>query len=148
MTELVDQRTGEILEAPDPQTLDEVNHTINVFVHHLSTVSRELVTKSRELQRASTAYKIYKAALIKESSAGEAKQREADAETALYARDAHDLHDTLPAGQSIGELKDTLEMEVRILRDRGHDYRAAMTSLQSVGANLRAELQALNSVPG
>lgn len=146
MTELVDQNTGEILQAPDPQTLDEVNHAINVFVHHLSVVSKELTQRSRELQQASTAYKIYRATLIRSSDAGEAKQREADAETALYSTPASDLLD-VDTKVSIGELKDTLEMDVRILRDRGHDYRSAMSALQSVASNLRAELMALNAMP-
>jgi hypothetical protein len=146
-TAVIDRETGEIIERADPETLDEVNHSINVFIDHLSKVSRELVQKSRELQRASTAYKIYRAQLIKESSAGEAKQREAEAEYVLYSTDAKELHASLPTGSSIGELKDTLETDVRILRDRGHDYRSAMSALQTVASNLRAELAALNAMP-
>lgn len=146
-TAVVDTATGEIVERADPQTLDEVNHSINTFIHHLSRVSKELVDRSRELQRVSTAYKIYRAQLVRASTAGEAKQREADAEVVLYSKPAGELHDSLPADVSIGELKDRLETEVRILRDRGHDYRSALNSLQSVGANLRAELQSLGSMP-
>jgi hypothetical protein len=146
-TEVVDTATGEIIQKPDAETLDEVNFRINSFIHHLSTVSKELVERARELQRVSTAYKIYRAQLIRASKAGEAKQREADAEATLYSTAAHSLHDSLPADISIGELKDQLETEVRILRDRGHDYRSAMNSLQSVGANLRAEMQASGSMP-
>ena len=146
-TEVVDPTTGEIIQQPDAQTLDDVNFRINEFIHHLSKVSRELVEKARELQRVSTAYKIYQAQLIRASKASEAKQRQADAEVTLYSTAANSLHDSLPADISIGELRDQLETEVRILRDRGHDYRSAMNSLQSVGANLRAELQNLGSMP-
>lgn len=137
MIPVVNPLTGEIEEAGEPQSLEEVNRQITAFIHGMGTVNKALADKRRELREVSSEFKARRAALIISSGYGEATQRAADADSQLYDGD-----------DSLGVRKDTLEIEVRILHEKGHDYRAAMSSLQTVASNLRAELNAVGAMPG
>jgi hypothetical protein len=128
MIPVVNPLSGEITEVQEPSSLEEVNRQIAAFVHGLGVLNRELAEKRRELSRLAIEFKARHAALVLSSRRGEARQRDAEAVAALYA-----------GPDSLGERKDTLEIEVRILQERGHDYRAAMSTLQTAAANLRAE---------
>ena len=128
MIPVVNPLTGEITEVQEPNSLDEVNRQIAAFVHGLGVVNRELAEKRRQLSRLEIEYKARFAALVLSSGYGEATQRRADAEGQLYDGD-----------DSLGSRMDNLKIEVRILAERGHDYRAAMSVLQTAASNLRAE---------
>jgi hypothetical protein len=128
MIPVVNPLSGEITEVAEPSSLDEVNRQIAAFVHGLGVINTELAAKRRELSRLAVEFKARHAALVLSSHRGESRQRDAEATVSLYQGDG-----------SLGERKDTLEIEVRILQERGHDYRAAMSALQTAAANLRAE---------
>ena len=128
MIPVVNPLTGEISEVQEPNSLEEANRQLAAFIHGLGTVNKALAEKRRELSRLSIAYKAHFAALLLSSEYGEATQRRADAEAQLYAND-----------DAVGSRKDTLEIEVKVLAERAHDYRAAMNALQTTAANLRAE---------
>jgi predicted nucleic acid-binding Zn-ribbon protein len=129
MIPVINPITGEVEDAPLPVTLDDVNRQIQAFVYGLGKVNQALEEKRRELRKASTEFKVRRHALILSSEYGESTQRAADAESQLYEGEG-----------SLGERKDVLEIEVRILQDKGHDYRAALNALQTAGANIRAEM--------
>lgn len=137
MIPVVNPLTGEIEEARDPQSLDEVNRQIAAFVHGMGTVNKALAEKRRELSNLEVEYTARFSALVLSSTYGEAGQRKADAEAQLYDGD-----------DSLGARRDTIRIEVRVLQEKGHDYRAALSSLQTVASNLRAELNAVAAMPG
>lgn len=128
MIEVVNPVTGEVQELTVPQSLDDANEQLAVLRHGLSTLSRELTAKRRELCGLAVEYTAREAALIVSSQLGEASQRRAEAVGELFT-----------GGGSLGARKFAAEMEVRILLERSHNIRSAMNTLQTTSANMRAE---------
>jgi len=128
MIPVVNPLTSEITEVQEPSSLDEVNRQIAAFVHGLGVVSKELAEMRRNLSRLEIEYTATFSALVLSSEYGEATQRRADAERQLYEDE-----------DSVGSRRDRMRIEVKVLAERGHDYRACMNTLQTAAANLRAE---------
>jgi len=128
MIPVVNPLTGEISDVQEPNSLDEVNRQVAAFVHGLGCVSRELGEKRKALGELEIEYTGRYAALTLSSELGESGQRKAEAEAQLYNGD-----------DSLGARRDRLRIQVKLLAEKGHDYRAAMSVLQTVASNLRAE---------
>lgn len=135
----VDPETGEILDPrtlPEPVTLSEANNQLQRLIEALRGNSSARIEKRRELHPVSLDYTARYAAARVASHASAADDRRAEAEAAMF--DYHRPGDDM----SLAERKATLELELKILTEIGHDIRSAISALQTTSKNLQSEAYA------
>lgn len=120
---------------PDPPaTPGEVNERLVRLANELEDAQPELERLLAEHQRVSLAYELRYAASVQTSEQRSEDRRKAEAIALLYEARLDDSEVDLATRKS------ELEMRIKAMREAGHNIRASMNGLQTVAANLRAEM--------
>lgn len=119
---------------PPPITGVDVNIRLVELANALEAAQPELERLLAEHQRVSLAYELRYAAVVKTSEQRSEDRRKAEATTAMYETYLDD------APTDLATRKAELEMRIKAMREAGHNIRASMNGLQTVAANLRAEM--------
>lgn len=120
---------------PDPPaTPAEVNERLVRLANELEASQPELERLLAEHQRVSLAYELRYAATVQTSEQRSEDRRKAEAVAQLYQERLDDSEVDLATRKS------ELEMRIKAMREAGHNIRASMNGLQTVAANLRAEM--------
>lgn len=120
---------------PDPPaTVADVNARLMQLDAALGSSQPELERLLRESATVDLAYRLRYAAVVKASEARSEDRRRAEAELAME-------RETLPDSPiNLAVRKTVLEVEIKAMREAQHNLRAQISSIQSVAANLRAEM--------
>lgn len=120
---------------PDPAaTPAEVNARIVQLADALEQSQPELERLLAEHQRVSLAYELRYAATVQTSEQRSEDRRKAEATARLYTEHLDDSTVDLATRRS------ELEMRIKAMREAGHNIRASLNAMQTVAANLRAEM--------
>jgi hypothetical protein len=118
----------------EASTPAEVNIRLIELADMLERAQPELERLLAELQRVSLAHDLRFAASVKTSTQGSEDRRKAEATARMY----QEYLDDSPF--DLATRKAELEMQVKAMREAGHNIRASMNAMQTVAANLRAEM--------
>lgn len=120
---------------PDPPaTPAEVNERLLRYADELERLQPELEGLLVEHQRVSLRYELQYASVVQTSEMGSEDRRKAEATAAMFGAYLDD------SPVDLATRKSELEMRIKAMREAGHNIRAAMNGLQTVAANLRAEM--------
>lgn len=121
--------------APDPPaTPGEVNARLVEYADALEQAQPELERLLAEHQRVSLAYELRYAASVQTSEQRSEDRRKAEATARMFDERLPD------SDMDLTTRKADLEMRIKAMREAGHNIRASMNGLQTVAANLRAEM--------
>lgn len=118
----------------EPATAAEVNARLLRLADELEKLQPTLEGLLAEHQQVSLRYELQYASVVQTSQMGSEDRRKAEAVAAMY--DAYLPDSTV----DLATRKSELEMRIKAMREAGHNIRAAMNGLQTVAANLRAEM--------
>jgi hypothetical protein len=118
----------------EPATPDDVNRRLLRYADELQRLQPTLDGLIAEQQRVSLAYELRYAASVKTSAQGSEDRRRAEATERMY----HEYLDDSPF--DLATRRAELDMRVKAMREAAHNIRAALSALQSVASNLRAEM--------
>lgn len=116
-------------------TLGEVNQRLYDIAAELERQQPELQALLAEQQRVTLAYELRFAAAVQASTAGSEDRRRAEAVTVLAGTSLDDGDAT-----DLATRRAVLDMRVRAQREGMHNLRAQMMGMQTLSANLRAEV--------
>ncbi len=119
---------------PEPATSAEINVRLIELADALEATQPELERLLAEHQRVSLAYELRYASVVKTSEQRSEDRRKAEATAAMYEAYLDD------SPTDLATRKAELEMRVKAMREAGHNIRASMNGLQTVAANIRAEM--------
>lgn len=120
---------------PDPPaTPAEVNARLVELANELEKLQPELERLLAEHQRVALRYDLQYASVVQTSEQRSEDRRKAEAVAAMFKAYLPDSTVDLATRKSV------LEMQIKAMREAGHNIRAAMNGIQTVAANLRAEM--------
>ena len=121
-------------EPDPPATPAEVNARLLDLADDLEKMQPFLDGLLDEHRRVSLRVELEYAATVKTSKLGSEDRRKAEATTRLYETYLDDSE------VDLATRKAELDMRIKAMREASHNIRAAMSALQTVAANLRAEM--------
>lgn len=120
--------------ALEPMTPGDVNTRLIELADALERSQPELERLLVEYQRVQLQYDLRYAATVQTSEQRSEDRRKAEATAAMYEERLDD------SPVDLATRKAELEMRIKAMREAGHNIRASMNGLQTVAANLRAEM--------
>jgi hypothetical protein len=121
---------------PDPPaTVGEVNARLVALANELEQVQPVLEGLLADHQRVNLRYELEYAASVKGSQLGSEDRRKAEAVARLYETYLDD-----EPTKDLATRRAELDMRIKALREASHNIRASMNGLQTVAANIRAEM--------
>lgn len=118
----------------EPATVGEVNGRLVELANELERLQPALEGLLVEHQRVSLRYELQYASVVQTSQMGSEDRRKAEATAAMFEAYLDD------SPVDLATRKSELEMRIKAMREAGHNIRASMNGLQTVAANLRAEM--------
>lgn len=118
-----------------PLTLGEVNQRLLLLNDELERQHKDLEDLLAEQQRVTLAYDLGFAAVVAGSEHKSEDRRKAEATAAMAERYLDD-----DADMDLATHKATVDMRVRAQREYAHNLRAEINAMQTLSANLRAEV--------
>lgn len=116
-----------------PLSLPEVNLRLFALAEELEAVQKAIEPLLAEHQRVSLRYELEYAAVVASSEHRSEDRRKAQATVAMTKVRMEDSPVDLATRKAV------LEMQIKALREAGHNVRAAINACQTLSSNLRTE---------
>lgn len=116
-----------------PLSLTEVNIRLVALADELEGVQKSIEPLLREHQQVSLRYELEYAAVVASSDHRSEDRRKAEATVAMTKVRMDD------SPMDLATRKAVLEVQIKSLREAGHNVRAAIQACQTLSSNLRAE---------
>jgi len=118
-----------------PLSLTETNQRLHALTEELERQHKDLEDLLGKQLQVDLAYNLRYAAAIQASDAGSEDRRKAEATAAMAQQYLDDEPDV-----DLATRRATVDMQVRAQREFAHNLRAELNAMQTLSANLRAEI--------